>query len=109
MNKIVNLKDYKEEALELSIKTNNQRPIDSGYHYPTENIEKAIEELCNANLKYNIKSGKTYISNEVVSEYCFKNDIPKYEDGNEIEVVEAQFICNIMNSAGRLTRGHSAI
>lgn len=105
--KIILLKDYQKEALEFALEVNNNRPIDSEYYYPKKNIEIAVEELAKHNLSYNSDKGKTYLGKELLSEYSNKRDIPTYD--NDLEVVRWQFVNFIMNSAGRLTRGCSAI
>lgn len=106
MNNIISLRDFKEEALKFAKQTNNSRPINSEYYYPEINIEKAVDELVKYDLKYNIQKGKTFLGKEILSEYSYKKDIPNYD--NELDVVNAQFINFIMNSASRLTRGYSA-
>jgi hypothetical protein len=59
----VYLSKYKEQVKSM---------IDSSEY---NNIEQAIEILCNNNLKYNTNNGKTYSSKGVISEYVNKNDI----------------------------------
>lgn len=107
INGIIELKDYKSEVLKICFDTMNERKrkFDNYYVYSLKHIKESIEYHVKHNLRYDIKSGKTYLDNEVWSEYSYKNDIPVYED-NELEyLLSDAFIGFILNGANRLNRG----
>lgn len=105
---IIKLKNYKNEILQICIDTMNERKRknDNSYVYSLENIEKSIEYHIKHNLRYNIKSGKTYLDNEVYSEYVYKKDIPVYEDGEIDYLLSDAFEGFILNGASKLSRGY---
>lgn len=106
MKTVIYLKGNEETALRIALERNNSR-FGSNYYYKEENIIKAIKELSKANLRYNTKTGTTYLKNEWICKPTNKNDIEKYD--NIEEVIRWQFVCEIMNGASRLERGLKAI
>jgi len=106
MDTIIKLKDSQSYACMFAIRENKKRE-DEKYRYSRQNIYKSVEALSKLNLRYNIQTGKTYLDDECISEYCDKKDIPQYD--NEEDVVQSQFYNWIMNSAGRLERGYTVL
>ncbi len=106
LKNIINLKDIKEMALNISL-VENSKELKPEHKFSKENIVKAVEVLAKAGLKYNNKNGKTYLRKEVMAEYSNKNSIPVYEDVSE--VIEWELTSFILNSASRIERGLKAI
>lgn len=102
----IKLKSHKELALKLALLENNQR-ITNGHYYDKNNIKKAVEELVRHNLRYNCDSGVTRLKNDWIERPTNKDDIEQY---NSIEeVVQWQFVHQIMNAASRIERGLKAV
>lgn len=77
VNKIY-LKDYQKLALKLAKKRYNDR-IKSNYpcKYNFKHVTESLQQYMEGNLYYNVKTGKTYFKNMVISEYSNPSDIPK--------------------------------
>lgn len=100
MNTIIYLKGNEEKALQITLERSQQR-------YKKESIIKALKSLAKSNLKYNTKNGTVYLGNKWISKPVYKNDIEVYDSIDE--VIEWQFVNEIMNGASRLERGFKAI
>lgn len=101
MNEVIYLKDNKEKTLELVLKD------EASIVYKRKYIEEGLEELAKKGLKYNTKTGVTYIGREERERFSDKEDIPKYSTVEE--VLEDQFVQYVLNSASRLERGYTAV
>lgn len=106
MKTIIYLKGNEEIALQIALEENSKR-IGENHYYKEDNITKAVKELSRANLRYNIKSGITSLKNDWISRPANKDDIEIYN--NVHDVIEWEFVNEIMNGASRLERGLKAI
>jgi hypothetical protein len=96
----VYLKDHVDTVRQECIKRNDT------IYYPVELIDRAIHAQIGNELRY--RNGKTYDKCfGVCSEYVNDFDIPNYEEESTCALWEFSGI--VMNSAGRLHRGYSAI
>ena len=99
--------DYKT-VLDMAINRTSKHFITNNEHYYDDKyLIEAIEANIKKDLNYNCTTGKTFYGSELMGYYSNKVDIPVYENNDEI--IQWEFLNWIMNSAGRLKRGYSAI
>ncbi len=103
MKNVIYLKDNKETAYNLALSINSKETSPE-HRYKHEHILKAVELLSKANLRYDIKKGITYLKREWIEK---SESVSSYD--NISEVIEWQFVYEILNSASRLERGLKAI
>lgn len=102
-NDIIYLKDFKDVVFEEA-KSRNE----PGYHYSDKELTDALNANVKDELRYNLKTGKTYNKHMgKVSEFTNKSDIIDYDTPEE--AAKWGFTGFVRNSASRVKRGYSAI
>lgn len=105
MKNIVNLKDINFNQILEVYKNDSFYMKEIKNKINIDNLKKSYNYYLKHDLKYNQKQGKLYSKNiGVLSEYCFKKDIPEYE--NILEIIEVEFLTTIISGASRLQRGY---
>lgn len=99
---IIKLKDIKINDIITMCENTTWKHIARLYEEHNNNLTKVYNQYVKQNLRYNTKTGKLISSEGVLSEYCYKKDIPTYE--NMIDLIEEQFIDTILCECGRLNR-----
>lgn len=99
---IIKLKDIKINDIITMCEGTTCKHIARLYKEHNNNLTKVYNQYVKQNLRYNTKTGKLISSEGVLSEYCYKKDIPTYD--NMIDLIEEQFIHNILCECGRLNR-----
>lgn len=76
------------------------------YRFDTELAQKAYEYQVSIDIRYNIKTGKTYNNNlGNIASYVNSSDMTEYRDTLDIDILINQFMPNINNSISRIKRG----
>ena len=102
MKKIIKLSDCKELALKIAIEHNNQQNL-SEHQFKTESIIKAVEILCNDNLRLNNTTGTMYNNKfGVLSKFVNTLEFIPFENIEDVCIWD--FTRNILNEAGRIER-----
>jgi len=96
------LKDYEELALKLAkerykIRVNSDYPC----RYEFEHVLEALKQYKEANLYYNIRTGRTHFKDFILSEYSNPADIPK-ADELALEDIISEFLNHVFSSANVL-------
>ena len=99
---IIKLKDIKITDIITIIEGTDSKCITRLYKDHSNNLNKVYNQYIKQNLRYNTTSGKLVSSDGVLSEYCYKKDIPTYN--NMVDLIEEQFIHTILCECGRLNR-----
>ena len=99
---IIKLRDIKINDIINIIEDTTCKYITRLYEDHSNNLTKVYNQYVKQNLRYNTKTGKLISSEGVLSEYCYKKDIPTYD--NMIDLIEEQFIHTILCECGRLNR-----
>lgn len=99
---IIKLRDIKINDIINIIEDTTWTHITRLYEEHNNNLTKVYNQYIKQNLRYNTKTGKLISSEGVLSEYCYKKDIPTYD--NMIDLIEEQFIHTILCECSRLNR-----
>ena len=99
---IIKLRDIKINDIINIIEDTTCKYITRLYEDHSNNLTKVYNQYVKQNLRYNTKTGKLISSEGVLSEYCYKKDIPTYD--NMIDLIEEQFIHTILCECSRLNR-----
>ena len=99
---IIKLRDIKINDIINIIEDTTCKYITRLYEDHSNNLTKVYNQYVKQNLRYNTKTGKLISSEGVLSEYCYKKDIPTYD--NMIDLIEEHFIHTILCECGRLNR-----
>ena len=99
---IIKLRDIKINDIINIIEDTTCKCITRLYEEHSNNLTKVYNQYVKQNLRYNTKPGKLISSEGVLSEYCYKKDIPTYD--NMVDLIEEQFIHTILCECGRLNR-----
>lgn len=99
---IIKLRDIKINDIINIIEDTTCEYITRLYEEHNNNLTKVYNQYIKQNLRYNTKTGKLISSEGVLSEYCYKKDIPTYD--NMIDLIEEQFIHTMLCECGRLNR-----
>lgn len=99
---IIKLKDIKINDIITIIEGTTCKHITRLYKEHNNNLTKVYNQYTKQNLRYNTKTGKLISAEGTISEYCYKKDIPAYD--NMIDLIEEQFIHTILCECGRLNR-----
>ena len=99
---IIKLRDIKINDIITMCESTTWKHITRLYKEHNNNLTKVYNQYIKQNLRYNTKTGKLISSEGVLSEYCYKKDIPTYD--NMIDLIEEQFIHTILCECGRLNR-----
>lgn len=99
---IIKLKDIQINDIITMCERTTWTHIARLYEEHNNNLDKVYNQYIKQNLRYNTKTGKLISSEGILSEYCYKKDIPTYD--NIIDLIEEQFISTILCECGRLNR-----
>ena len=99
---IIKLRDIKINDIINIIEGTDFNCITRLYKEHNNNLTKVYNQDIKQNLRYNTKTGKLISSEGVLSEYCYKKDIPTYD--NMIDLIEEHFIHTILCECRRLNR-----
>ena len=99
---IIKLRDIKLNDIINIIEGTNCNCITRLYKEHSNNLSKVYNQYVKQNLRYNTKTGKLISLEGTLSEYCYKKDIPTYD--NMVDLIEEQFIHTILCECGRLNR-----
>lgn len=99
---IIKLKDIKINDIITMCENTTWKPIARLYKEHNNNLTKVYNQYVKQNLRYNTKTGKLISTEGILSEYCYKKDIPTYD--NMVDLIEEQFIHTILCECGRLNR-----
>ena len=99
---IIKLRDIKINDIITMCEDTTWTHIARLYKEHNNNLTKVYNQYIKQNLRYNTKTGKLISSEGVLSEYCYKEDIPTYD--NMIDLIEEHFIHTILCECSRLNR-----
>lgn len=99
---IIKLRDIKINDIINIIEDTTCKCITRLYEEHSNNLTKVYNQYVKQNLRYNTKTGKLISTEGTLSEYCYKKDIPTYD--NMIDLIEEQFIHTILCECSRLNR-----
>ena len=99
---IIKLRDIKINDIITICEDTTWEHIARLYKEYNNNLDKVYNQYVKQNLRYNTKTGKLISSEGTLSEYCYKKDIPTYN--NMVDLIEEQFIHTILCECGRLNR-----
>ena len=99
---IIKLKDIKINDIITIAEDTPSNCIVRLYKEHSNNLTKVYNQYVKQNVRYNTRTGKLISAEGVLSEYCYKKDIPTYD--NMIDLIEEQFIHAILCECGRLNR-----
>lgn len=99
---IIKLRDIKINDIITICEGTDYKCITRLYKEHNNRLTEVYNQYIKQNLRYNTKTGKLVSTEGVLSEYCYKKDIPAYD--NMIDLIEEQFIHTILCECGRLNR-----
>lgn len=99
---IIKLRDIKINDIITMCEDTTCKCITRLYEEHSNNLTKVYNQYVKQNLRYNTKTGKLISSDGVLSEYCYKKDIPTYD--NMVDLIEEHFIHTILCECSRLNR-----
>ena len=99
---IIKLRDIKINDIITICEGTTWKHIERLYKEYNNNLDKVYNQYVKQNLRYNTKTGKLISSEGTLSAYCYKKDVPTYD--NMVDLIEEQFIHTILCECGRLNR-----
>lgn len=99
---IIKLRDIKINDIITIVEGTTCNCIARLHKEHNNNLSKVYNQYVKQNLRYNTKTGKLISTEGTLSEYCYKKDIPTYD--NMVDLIEEQFIHTILCECGRLNR-----